>query len=125
MKVLRVGTIAYWGLPIFDPVVLRAQQVLKMATYGGANAIGHGHDLGTVEVGKKADVILVNINQPHLWPNQNLAATLSDCADGHDVTDSIIAGKLVMKDRKVLTLDEEKILSEAHTAMNNIVARVY
>ena len=125
MKALRVGTIAYWGLPVFDPVVLRAQQVLKMATFGGANAIGHGHDLGCVEVGKKADVILVNINQPHLWPNQNLAATLSDCADGHDVTDSIIAGKLVMKDRKVLTLDEEKILSEAHTAMNNIVARVY
>lgn len=125
MKTLRIGTIAYWGLPIFDPVVLRAQQVLKMATAGGAAAIGHADDLGVIEQGKKADVILLKINVPHLRPSQNLSATIADCADGHDVVDSIIGGKLVMKDRTVLTLDEEKLLDECEIAMHNIVKRVY
>ena len=96
-----------------------------MATQGGANAIGHGDILGTVAEGKKADLILLNIDQPHILPTQNLVNTIVDAASGHDVTDSIINGKLVMKDREVLTLDEEKILFEADRHMKEIVKRAY
>ena len=67
--------------------------LLKMASQGGANALGHGDILGSVEEGKKADLILLNIDQPHITPSQNLVNTIVDAANGHDVTDSIINGK--------------------------------
>ena len=117
MKVLRYGMIAYWGLPSFNPVVMTCATVLKMASWGGACALGKGDILGTVEEGKKADVILLNIDQPHIQPTQNLLNTIVEAANGHDVTDSIIDGRLVMKNREVLTLDEEKICFEAQKHM--------
>ena len=79
----------------------------------------------TVEEGKKADLILLNIDQPHILPTQNLLNTIVDAASSHDVTDSIINGKLVMKDREVLTLDEEKIMFEADRHMKEIIKRAY
>lgn len=123
MKVLRYAMICYWGLAAFNPVTMPCAPLLRMATQGGANALGHGDILGTVEVGKKADVILLNIDQPHLYPTQNLVNSLVDAANGHDVTDSIINGKLVMKNREVLTLDEEKILYESNARMKDIIRR--
>lgn len=125
IKVLRYAMIGYWGLPSFNPVVMPCAKLLEMATQGGANAIGHGDILGTVAEGKKADLILLNIDQPHILPTQNLVSTIVDAASGHDVTDSIINGKLVMKDREVLTLDEEKIMFEADRHMKEIIKRAY
>ena len=66
MKVLRYAMMAYWGLPSFNPVVMTCPTLLKMASQGGANALGHGDILGSVEEGKKADLILLNIDQPHI-----------------------------------------------------------
>ena len=125
MKVLRYSMMAYWGLPTFNPVVMPCASLLKMATQGGANALGHGDVLGSVEEGKKADVILLNIAQPHITPTQNLINSVVEAANGHDVTDSIINGKLVMKNREVLTLDEEKIRFEAQKHMEEIIKRGY
>ena len=125
MKVLRYGMIAYWGLPSFNPVVMTCATVLKMASWGGACALGKGDILGTVEEGKKADVILLNIDQPDIQPTQNLLNTIVEAANGHDVTDSIIDGRLVMKNREVLTLDEEKICFEAQKHMEEIIKRAY
>ena len=125
MKVLRYGMIAYWGLPSFNPVVMTCATVLKMASWGGACALGKGDILGTVEEGKKADVILLNIDQPHIQPTQNLLNTIVEAANGHDVTDSIIDGRLVMKNREVLTLDEEKICFEAQKHMEEIIKWAY
>ena len=125
IKVLRYAMIGYWGLPSFNPVVMPCAKLLEMATQGGANAIGHGDILGTVEEGKKADLILLNIDQPHILPTQNLLNTIVDAASSHDVTDSIINGKLVMKDREVLTLYEEKIMFEADRHMKEIIKRAY
>lgn len=125
MKVLRYAMIGYWGLSAFDPVAMPCATLLKMATQGGANALGHGDILGTVEVGKKADVILVNLNQPHFLPSQVLLNTLVDCGSGRDVTDSIINGKLVMKNREVLTMDEEQVMFEAKEHMEQIIKRAF
>lgn len=124
MKILRYAMIAYWGLPIFDPVVLRCKELLKMVTIGGANAINKADIIGTIEVGKKADVILINLNQPHLTPTQNLINTIAENAGSHDVTDSIINGKIVMRDREVLTIDEEETIYECEKRMNQIISRV-
>ena len=117
--------LAYWGLPSFNPVVMTCPTLLKMASQGGTNAIGHGDILGSVKEGKKADLILLNIDQPHITPTQNLVNTIVDAANGHDVIDSIINGKLVMKNREVLTLDEERIRFEATQHMNEIIKRAY
>lgn len=125
MKALRYSMMAYWGLPSFNPVVMPCSALLKMVTQGGANALGKGDMLGTVEEGKKADLILLDIDQPHILPSQNLMNTIVEAANGHDVTDSIIDGRLVMKNRKVLTLDEEKILYESRRHMQEIVKRAY
>lgn len=78
-----------------------------------------------MEEGRKADVILLNIDQPHLTPTQNLINTIVEAANGHDVTDSIINGKIVMKNREVLTLDEEKVRREAQIHMEEIIKRAY
>lgn len=123
MQVLRYGTRAYWGLPIFDPVVLPVNDILKMATQGGATAIGLKDQLGSVEVGKKADLILVDISNPSNYPNHNMVSTLIEATNARDVRDSIIDGKLVMKDREVLTLDQEKILYEAKKTMDRVAQR--
>lgn len=125
LKVLRYAMIAYWGLPAFDPVVMTCPQLLKMASLGGTAAIGKRDVLGTIEEGKKADMILLNIDQPHLTPTQNLINTIVDAAGGRDVTDSVINGRIVMKNRQVLTLDQEKIRFEAERHMREIIKRAY
>ncbi|GFN24248.1 amidohydrolase family protein [Thermanaeromonas sp. C210] len=123
IRVFRSGIHAFWGLPIFDPVVLPAKELIKMATLGGARALQLDHEIGTIEVGKKADVILINIDQPHIAPTHNLINTLVEAVTGNDVRDVIIDGKVVMKDREVLTLDEERILFETKRRLGEIAAR--
>ena len=123
MRILKHGIISYWGLPIFDPVAMPMKDLLKMATIGGAAAMGHGEEIGIIEEGRKADLILVDIHQPHLFPSQNLVNTLVAAGRGSDVTDSVINGKLVMKDRQVLTIDEEKVLSDSFQHMKEIIRR--
>lgn len=123
IKVLRAAMTAYWGLPAFDPVVMRCAELLKMVTINGAAALGKADKIGSVEVGKKADVILLDISQPHLAATHNLLNTVVEAIDGHDVTDSIIDGKLVMRNRKVLTLDEEKIIADSRQRIKELAIR--
>lgn len=123
MKVFRSGIHAFWGLPVFDPVVLRAPELLKMATLGGAKALLLDDDIGSVEEGKKADLILIDLDQPHLIPTHNIINTIVEAATGRDVTDSIINGKVVMKNREIKTLDEEKIMYECRQRIGAISSR--
>ena len=123
VKVLRNGLIAYWGLPIFDPVVIPYKSLLRMMSQGGADACRLGDKLGSVEEGKLADIILLNINRPHILPTHNLAATLVESANAGDVVHSIINGKIVMKNREILTMDEEKIMWEAQKTLESVSAK--
>ena len=123
MRILKSGVTAYWGLPVFDPAALPTAALLKMASQGGAAAIGKEGQLGKVLPGWKADLILIDLRQPHLYPSRNISHTLVACGSGRDVTDSIIDGRVVMRDRKVLTLDEDKILADGAVRMDNIARR--
>lgn len=123
MKHLLYGTMAFWGIPIFDPDIICAKDLLKMVTVGGARALQHEAELGTIEEGKKADLITINLMQPHLTPTHNLLNTLVDCAAEHDITDSVINGKIVMRDRNVLTMNEEEIIKECSKRMKQIAER--
>jgi 5-methylthioadenosine/S-adenosylhomocysteine deaminase len=96
-----------------DPTVMPAETVLEMATLGGARVLGMEEEIGSLEVGKKADVIVVDLNRPHLQPVYNVVSQLVYAATGADVRDVIIDGRMVMQNRRILTLDEEEILSEA------------
>ena len=88
-----------------DPTVMNAQTVVKMATLEGAKILGLDHLIGSIEVGKLADIIIVDMNQPHLTPLYNPYSQLVYAVRGADVVTSIINGKIVMENRRLLTID--------------------
>jgi len=96
-----------------NPTVLDSFTVLKMATIEGARALGMEDITGSLETGKQADIIIVDTNKPHLTPMYNPYSHLVYSARGYDVSHSIINGRLVMEDRKLLTLDVDDIISRA------------
>ncbi len=102
-----------------DAAALPCSEVLAMATIDGARALGIDDSIGSLEPGKQADIILVDLNQPHLWPllegsHSNIAEQLVYSASAADVTHTIVAGKVLMSNRRVLTLD----LDETRRAVN-------
>jgi 5-methylthioadenosine/S-adenosylhomocysteine deaminase len=103
-----------------DPTALPAPTVVKMATRNGAQALGMGHLTGVLEAGKRADVILINTRKPHLTPMYNAYSHLVYAVTGRDVDTSIINGRLVMENRRLLTIDE----GEAMERVNRIAVKV-
>jgi 5-methylthioadenosine/S-adenosylhomocysteine deaminase len=102
-----------------DPTVMPAQTILKMATIDGAKALGLERTVGTLEAGKKADIILLDFKKPHLIPAHDLYASIVYSARGSDVDTVIVDGKVLMENREVKTLDEEEVMLKAQeTAVN-------
>jgi len=95
-----------------DPEALPGDAALRMATQTGARAMGFGES-GVLAEGRPADLILIDLDRPHLRPRHDLIANLVHSAQGADVTHVIADGRLLMRDRELLTLDEERILYEA------------
>ena len=93
-----------------DPSIMDARTVLTMATMGGAKVLGLERLIGSIEVGKKADLIIVDLKKPHLTPVHNICSQLVYAASGSDVQTSIINGKVVMRDRRLLTVDLEQVM---------------
>jgi 5-methylthioadenosine/S-adenosylhomocysteine deaminase len=92
-----------------DPTLLEAQTVLEMATLQAAAVLGWEKEIGSLEVGKQADLILIDLKQPHLTPLYHPFSHLVYAASGADVDTVFIAGQMVMRQRKLLTLDWEEI----------------
>ena len=111
MKIFRSVMNVEYGSRLNEPAVMPAKDILKMATENGYRFMGE--DGGRIEIGKTADLITVNMMQPHLFPTGNPVNTLLECVTAADVCDSIVNGKVLMRDRKVQTLDEGKILTKA------------
>jgi 5-methylthioadenosine/S-adenosylhomocysteine deaminase len=104
----------------FDPTAIKAYEILRMATINGAKALGLADEIGTIEVGKKADLILVDIEKPHLYPHHDICALLAHSAKGADVDTTIIDGELAMQNRQLLTIDEKLVLHEAKRCSGRI-----
>lgn len=105
-----------------DPTAINAEEILQMATCEGAKVLGIADQVGSLEEGKKADIILINIEQPHLYPKtDNLKANLAYSACGFDVETSIINGKVVMRDRKIMSFDVKEVLEESQKIVQRIV----
>lgn len=118
MRAFRCIMNVAWGITTGNPEIMPARTLLTMALEGGAQALMNS-SLGSVRRGNLADLIAIDLDQPHLTPTGSIVNTLIESASGADVKHSIINGKLVMKDRKLLTIDEDKVLFEANKAMKS------
>ena len=106
-----------------DATIITAQQVLQMATIGGARAVGLGDEIGSIEVGKKADLVLVDLTDSFATPIHDPVSALVYSALGHEPTLVVIDGAIVMRDRKVLTVDERRVRREAQSAAESLTRR--
>mgnify|MGYP001198438015 CR=1 FL=1 len=104
--------------------VIDPYSVLRMATVGGAKALGLGEVCGTIEVGKRADLILLNMDAVHNQPLNNVYSQIVHCAKASDVQTVIVNGEILMRDRKLMRLDERKILADAKAANRDLMERV-
>jgi len=98
-----------------EPTALPARTALKMATRNGATALGYGGKTGSLTPGKWADLIVVDFKKPHLTPLYEPMSHLVYAARGADVRHSIIHGRLVMEDRKLLTFDVKEVMDHVRT----------
>ena len=96
------------------PDALPVNLALEMGTIRNAQILGLDTHVGSLEIGKKADIITVNLNTPHHAPCLNVISALVNCTSGGDVADVIVDGKLVIKDGNILDLDEQSIIGEAY-----------
>jgi len=97
-----------------DPEVLSANTVLTMATQGGATAIGLGDKIGSIEPGKRADLIQVEFGDVHHVPTYDVVSHLVYVNDEQDVSSVVVDGKVLMRDREMLTIDTERVAAEAN-----------
>jgi len=103
-----------------DPEVMSATTVLTMATRGGATAIGLGDIIGSLEVGKHADLIQVAFDDVHHVPTYDVISHLVFVTDEQDVASVVVDGKILMKEREILTIDTDRVAAEA----NALAARI-
>lgn len=105
----------------YDPTVLPAEEVISMATRYGAECLGWADEIGDLQVGMKADIILVDMHSVHLTPNRNPASHLVYSASGFDVDTTICNGKILMENKQVLILDEETVIQKAETTGHHLI----
>ncbi len=106
-----------------DPRVLPAKKVIEMATIDGARALGLSDFIGSLEVNKRADIILIDAEKPHLTPMHDIYATLVYSARGSDVDTVIVDGKVLMENRNVNTLNEHEIIKKAEERIQGLLNR--
>lgn len=104
-----------------DPKTLNAEQAFTMATVGGARALHLENLIGSIEAGKRADIVLVDFDSPHQTPFYNVYSHLVYATKAADVNTVIINGKVVMRERRLLTLDENVIKRDANLYRQKII----
>jgi 5-methylthioadenosine/S-adenosylhomocysteine deaminase len=107
-----------------DPTIISSEEAFKMATINGANSLGLENEIGSIEVGKKADLVLVDMKKPHLTPLRNPISHLVYAANGGDVDTVICNGTILMKNRELLTLNEAEILEIAENTSEDLLSKV-
>ncbi|MFO1192904.1 MAG: amidohydrolase family protein [Rhodoferax sp.] len=106
-----------------DAGVLPHGKVLEMVTIDAARAIGMEHEIGSLEPGKKADIILVDLFKPHMVPLNMPVYRVTCFANGADVHTTIVDGQVLMEDRRVLSVEPEAVLEDAQAATEAMLQR--
>ncbi|WP_063563437.1 amidohydrolase [Paenibacillus sp. O199] len=104
-----------------DPTRLSAREVLHMSTRGSAGLLNLQDEVGVLEVGRKADLILIDLQKPHLQPVHELESLLAYSVNGADVDTTIVNGRVLMRDRQLLTIDEEELFRQVEVRSKRIV----
>lgn len=107
-----------------DAGVIKPYDVLRMATICGAKGLGLGSVCGTIEVGKRADLILIDLDTAHNQPVNNIFSQIVHCAKASDVQTVVVNGEILMRDRQLTRLDVGKILADAKVANRDLMERV-
>ncbi|MEW6227241.1 MAG: amidohydrolase family protein, partial [Bacillota bacterium] len=123
MRLLYAACQGYWGLPVHDSTVLGAEDLIGYATAGGAAALRMSSALGSIDRGMLADLILVDTRRPHLFPSTRAVSSLVGFAQPGDVSDVIIAGRVIMRDKEILNVDEEDVMNRALEARQAVFRR--
>jgi 5-methylthioadenosine/S-adenosylhomocysteine deaminase len=103
-----------------DPTSMDSRTVLRLATQGGADAIGMGDDIGSIEVGKRGDLIVIDTSKPRWTPVYDPCSHLVYVADGLDVRDVLVDGKPVVEQGVLLTMDLDDVIATVEEAVNPI-----
>jgi 5-methylthioadenosine/S-adenosylhomocysteine deaminase len=103
-----------------NPLALNAKSVVEMATIDGARALHMEKEIGSLEVGKKADLVLIGLDAPNAVPMYDVYAQLAYALKGSDVETVVIGGRVVMRDKRVLTVDEAAVIAKAREYKNKI-----
>ncbi len=98
----------------YEPTIMDAKTVVEMATIGSARVIGLDQQIGSLEVGKQADVIIIDNRSPHMTPIYHPASHIVYAAKSADVSDVVVAGRVLVRDRNILSLDVERIMSKVN-----------
>ncbi len=106
-----------------DAVSVPAIDALKMATINGAKALDWNNEIGSIEIGKKADIILIDMNKPHLYPLHNIISLLAYSVQGSDVDTVIVDGKILMENREMKTIDVEKVMYNTEKIAQDLISR--
>jgi 5-methylthioadenosine/S-adenosylhomocysteine deaminase len=117
---MRTAALIQKGIS-FNPTSLPASQAFRMATIEGAKALGLDHLIGSLEVGKRADIAIVDFQRTHLIPFYDYYSHLVYAVDRSDVRDVIINGQVVMRDRELTTIDDIAVLDQAREIREKIM----
>jgi len=107
-----------------DPTVMDAPTVVRMATIDGARVLGLQDLIGSLEPGKKADIIVIDTRQPHLTPMYDVYSHLVYAVSGHDVVTSIVNGKVLMENRVLTTLDQDAVIEGVNRIAERVVSKI-
>ena len=120
----EMRTMALLQKALHGPEVIPAGRALRIATIDGARALGLENEIGSLEIGKRADVIVVGLDRFHSIPRApNLASTLVYSAQANDVRDVVIDGAVVMRERKLVNANEESIVADAMLQRKSLMMR--
>ena len=122
-ETMKVAALLHKGVS-GDPTVLSASQVLRMATIDGARALLWEDAIGSIEVGKRADIAILNFRKPHLTPLYHEESHLVYAAKPSDVETVIVDGEIVMENREVKTVNAEEVMEMARKAKEDILSRL-
>jgi len=122
-EVMKTAAILHKGTNR-NPTLMPAERVLEMATIEGAKALSWENEIGSIEIGKKADLAVISLAEPHLCPLYSATSHLVYAAKGSDVETVIINGKIVMENRKLTTLNVRKVMEATEKAKAGLLDKL-
>ena len=106
-----------------DPESLNAKTIIRMATINGATALGLGKEIGSIEIGKRADLIMLDIHKTHFFPRNNLVSAIVYSAQASDVRTVLVNGKILMEDYDVKTINQEETIYKSEQMAFDLIRR--